>query len=173
MSNPATLYHGSKFKQTELKPGFLHTGVLVKWDKTESNEFLYATTEFNTAAELGFASSLEKIFTMDCFHVDKGHIVIQTPDKITTTQLEQAVVYIYTIECLDKDNWIKNDNEHNGLDTEYKTKCTVRSIKECIKLDVRKWLSNYSVEIKQTEHEVKDGRSKKLTLESRPVYLKW
>lgn len=173
MSNPTVLYHGSRFKQTELKPGFLHTGVLVEWDETESNKFLYATTVFNTAAELGFASSIEKAFNVDRFHVDKGIICIQTPDALKVEQLYNIPVFIYTIRCLDKDCWVKNANEHNGLDTEYKTNRTIHAIEKCEPLDILKWLANYEVRIGRKIVKTANGRGKELVTESLPVYLKW
>lgn len=173
MSNPTVLYHGSRFKQTELKPGFLHTGVLVEWDETESNKFLYATSVYNTAMELGFASSIEKAFDVDHFHVDKGIISIQTPDDLKIEQLYNLPVFIYTLQCLDGDCWMKNANEHNGLDTEYKTNRTIRAIEKCEALDIRKWLTNYEVRIERQIAKSANGRGKELVTESIPVYLKW
>jgi len=155
-------------------PGFLRSGVLVEWDKTESNRFLYATSVLNTAWELGFASSIEKAFDIERFHVHQGKILIQTQEPITVEDLEKVPVYLYTIHYQDKDGWVKNFNEHNGLDTEYKTKQTIRAIESCVKLDVRKWICNYDVTIEEVLPDIKVGKSKQVTLEShRPVYLKW
>lgn len=174
MPTPTLLYHGSRFKQDELKPGFLHTGVLVEWDKTESNKFLYATSVLSTAWELGFASSIEKEFDIDRFHVHKGKIAIQTPESIKIEDLEKIEVYLYTIHYRDEDGWTKNFNEHNNIDTEYKTKQTIRSIESCTKLDVRKWLCNYDVTIEKNLPKIEEGKNKQVVLESNiPIYLKW
>lgn len=171
---PNVLYHGSRFKQTELMPGFLRSGVLVEWDKTESNHFLYATSVRNTAVELGFASSLEKMFDIERFHVHEGTILIQTQEEIDINSLGTVLVYLYTINCFETDGWVKNFNEHNGLDTEYKTKQTVRNINKCEKIDVRNWLSNYDVTIEIELPDIKIGKSKQVSLESAPpIYLNW
>jgi len=52
------LFHGSGFDQSELMPGFYRSGNLVKWDETESNMFLYTTTEREVAIGQGFASTV-------------------------------------------------------------------------------------------------------------------
>lgn len=174
MSNtPHLLYHGSRFEQPELMPGFLRSGELVKWDETESNEYLYTTTDKNTAYELGFASSLEKEFDIDRFHVHKGVIIIQTQERITDKMLEQLPVFIYTIPFLREDCWHKNSNDHNGLDTEYKTKNTIDNIHSCEQLDVKKWLCNFEVKIGKNFPLMKDGRSKVAVEALQPAYLKW
>jgi hypothetical protein len=114
---PPFLYHGSRFKQPELMPGFLRSGKLVRWDNTESNKFLYATTEKSLAIELGFASSIEKQFKIDRFEVEHGKMHIQTADYMTIKDLEKVPVFIYTIEYEREDGWMKNRNDHNGIDT--------------------------------------------------------
>lgn len=149
---PPVLYHGSRFKQNELQPGFNHTKKIVTWDKTESNAFLYATSVRNTAIELGFASSLEKIFNITYFRVQDGEIIIECDVPFTLKDLAIVPVFLYKIDCKDADGWVKNNNEHNGLTTEYKTQKTVRSILLTEKIDVCQWLSSYKVNVRRTKH---------------------
>lgn len=157
---PKLLYHGSLYEQTELKPGFRHTGKVVSWDKTESNMFLYATSIKDTAIELGFASAIEKLFDVEHFRSQGSVISIESDKPLTLEALSKVTVYLYTIRCLDKDGWLKNDNKHNGLTTEYKTDRTIMAIDSLIKVDITEWLKNYTVEVR------KKNQSKSVALEA-------
>ena len=54
----------------------MHTGVEVKWDKTESNKWLYATTMMGEAVALGFASVIEKKYRLDRYQFKGDTITI-------------------------------------------------------------------------------------------------
>lgn len=159
---PKLLYHGSLYEQTELKPGFRHTGKVVSWDKTESNMFLYTTSEKNTAIELGFASAIEKLFDVEHFRCTGSEISIESDKPLTLEALAQVTVYLYTIRCLEKDGWLKNDNRHNGMTTEYKTDRTIMAIDSCEKVDIASWLKGYTVLLR------KKNQSKGVALEELP-----
>ena len=169
---PKKLYHGSAYHQTELMPGFNRTGRLVEWDKTENNKFLYATTDEYSAIELGFASSIEKKFTLNRFKSAAKALLIETPDKsLTVAELNKLDVFLYTITVNEEDGWVKNSNRHNGILTEFKTGRTITSIDNCKKIDVKTWLSDFDVRVKYvgTTHERLSEMSKKTA----PNYLRW
>lgn len=148
-TTPEFLYHGSLFKQAELMPGFKRTNKITRWDKTESNIFLYASSVENTAIELGFASAIEKLFAVSHFHSQNGKIEIETNDTVTRDELTNVVVYLYKIRFNPKEGWLKNDNKHNGLTTEYKTPLDVYDIVSCEQVDIAKWLKNFQVFIRK------------------------
>lgn len=139
------LYHGSMYNQKELMPGFKRSGVEVKWDKTESNHFLYATTERSIAENLGFASAIEKKFHLKSFHCKGDTLVAESDLNLTMEDLASLEVHIYTIEIKPDDNWVKNNNEHNRMDSEYKTKNTIENIEKTEPLNIVEWLKNKKV----------------------------
>ncbi|UXD83715.1 hypothetical protein NP274_00315 [Pseudomonas phage Koomba boorn-mokiny kep-wari Wadjak 2] len=49
------------------------------------------------------------------------------------------VVYVYTIPFRDSDKWIKNNNPHNSIDTEWITKNTIHDV-TVRKLDIGEFL---------------------------------
>jgi hypothetical protein len=149
---PPLLFHGSRFKQNELQPGFNHTRKIVQWDKTESNVFLYATSVRETAIELGFASSLEKIFEIDLFRVQGKEILIECNAELSMRDLATVPVYLYQLKCKEEDGWVKNDNETNGITTEYKTQRRITEIDLCEKVNIAEWLKQYKVSVRRTKH---------------------
>lgn len=144
---PKTLYHGSSFLETDyLLPGFYHSKKLIRWDETESNLYLYATTDKEEAVMLGFASAIEKKFKLNHFKRTETEIIIETPSKISVKDLDDLDVYVYKITPKEKDTWVKNKNERNGLDSEWKT---VRKIKfsDQEKVAVGSWLKSLKQKI--------------------------
>jgi hypothetical protein len=144
------LYHGSGYKQTELKPGIMHTGVLVEWDKTESNEWLYATELMEEAIAQGVASTLEKTYNLSRYRSSGNEIIMIFDGAVPTRAiLDSLEVYLYKLDWA-KDMWVSVNNLHNGMVNEYKTKQVVKSgfIDSCEAVDVKKWLSRKKVTIK-------------------------
>lgn len=123
---PTQLFHGSMYEQNELMPGFKRSGKEVEWDGVESNRYLYATTDRETAISQGFASSLEKLFPMERFRTegDDIHVYIKGAPP-SNEQLKKITVYLYTLKDLPHDLWRKNNNKVNGLDTEWVTQNTI------------------------------------------------
>lgn len=151
MNLPSHLYHGSAYLHTELKPGFLHSGIEVQWDVNESNRFLYATTDKNTAIELGFASSIEKAFNLHAFQSKDNDIKIVLDEVKSLPRLEDLFhlpVYLYTLRPRSLDHWVPNHNAHNGLTTEWKTQATIRTFLSREQVDVKAWC----VEQRKTLH---------------------
>lgn len=122
-NTPTQLYHGSMFKQKELKPGYLHTGIKVQWDGVESNEFLYAITDRAQAIDMAFASYLDKNFAIDHFQTRDNQVIVTLSGQTlpTSEDFKGQKLYIYTLEFRLSDGWIKNDNYMNGMVGEYKT----------------------------------------------------
>lgn len=144
METPKVLYHGSLYKQDELKPGIKHTGELTVWDGVESNQNLYATTDKRAAALLGIGSGAEKTFNSDRFRETDGDIWLFVKSQIDIDQFLDMVIYRYTIPFRPTDGWTKNDNPYNDIDTEWITQKTIRGVK-CEQLDIREVMKGRKV----------------------------
>lgn len=147
------LYHGSKFQQTELKPGLQHSGELTEWDKTESNAYLYATNDREEAIRQGIASTIEKEFDTSRFHITSTHFDVfylkDAQRKPTADAIEKLVIYLYTINRSEHDGWHPVDNPHNGLKgKEFKTTRTMKQqIASCETIVVKDWLEHHHVHL--------------------------
>lgn len=146
---PPLLFHGSMFKQDELKPGFQHTGKVVKWDKTESNEWLYVSSDPTEATLLGIASALEKTHGTHGYRYDENLRELTIRHAKPELRIEDVYmldVYLYRIFGDAKDGWFLNYNLQNGIRTEYKTQATIKdNVLECRKIDVETFLSGWTV----------------------------
>lgn len=166
------LFHGSMFLNDDgyLMPGYLRSGTLVKWDKTESNEWLYVILDQKQAETLGVASAIEKVFATKRFtEMESGEIKIECysdGDSLSKEDLLNLDVYIYEIEHKLKDEWIYVNNEHNGIDDELKTKNKVR-FKSYYKLDIAKWIKDRKVTI--TRSDVKSNSMESASDKYKPV----
>ena len=149
INNKPFLYHGSGYLHNELKPGFKHSGKIIRWDVTESNKWLYASTELEVVKQLGFSSAVAQRWNLKEFHSDKKSLSFIFPPgvEVSLEEIYELDVYIYTIIPSTEDNWIKNTNEHNHLDSEWKTTNTVKNIKSIEKLDIKNWLKKYKIDI--------------------------
>lgn len=143
-SVPTTLYHASAFKHDSLVSGFKRTGELVQWDNTESNKWLYATSDRAQAINQGFASLLEKMYLLDRYQSNGSEIkaTFSNGQKPNIADLKNKKIYLYTISSVG-DGWIKNSNEFNGLDDEYKTEQVINKSRFSVEeVDVGQWLSD-------------------------------
>lgn len=132
---PEILYHGSHYKQEELKPGYLHSGKIEKWDKCESNEFLYTTTDRIAAMFLGFASAVGKVYGSSSFTYNKDSCKISIHKDVSENKLMTIEAYLYEITPEDTDHWILNMNPFNKIVDEYKTSSTITGISNVEKID--------------------------------------
>lgn len=148
---PAVLWHGSAYATDILKPGFLWSKKHVEWDSGESNHYLYATTERESAIALGFGSAIEKRHLLDRFQVDEKTktLVIFSPRKLTHYDLEQLQVWLYELHPQNSEQWVYNHNQTNKIDTEYKTHRIVPFARR-EQIDLKIWLGQWDVEIKRT-----------------------
>lgn len=151
------LYHGSAFLQDKLSPGILHSGVLVKWDRTESNKWLYTSSCIETATVLGLASAVEKKFDLVSFSNSGDCLRFQFDENkvVTKEDISSLVVYLYKIKYSVNDQWVKVNNLHNGIDNEYKTQQVV---------------SYESVQQLNTD-KILEG--KQIVINNKPVYSSW
>lgn len=139
------LYHASGYKQDELMPGYRRSGKLTQWDKTESNVYLYTTTDREEAISQAFASMLEKNFDVVHYGTKDTTIRAKMRRRSLPTKAELAAIpiYLYTIKYDEKDGWRKVNNKHNGLDTEYKTDQQIdANIIKRETIDTAKWLED-------------------------------
>lgn len=154
---PPYLYHSSAYKQDQLKPGFQHSGVLVKWDKTEDNTWLYAADKKDEAIMLGISSAIEKKWDLSRYKYDAKtrRLDIEVCDQtITKADIEKLSVYIYTLRPESSDGWVENFNPVNGLKGEYKTQGKIdKNILRCEHVDVQAALRGYSINIKKVAGE--------------------
>lgn len=146
METPKTLYHGSLYKQNELKPGIYHTGELTVWDGVESNQNLYATTDARSAALLGIGSAAEKTFNTDRFIELNGDIYLYTKNPIDLDKFLGMVIYRYSIIFRPQDGWTKNNNPYNNIKTEWITQKTIRNV-TCKQLDIRAIMRGHKVTV--------------------------
>jgi len=146
---PNYLYHGSAFKQGELMPGFQRSGEIVRWDKCESNEWLYASDDKDAAVMLGISSAIEKKFKLNRYKFTGRRIEIESNEPLTLADVHSLQVFLYTIKPDVKDGWMANYNPVNGLSGEYKTQGEVsKNIVRCMPVDIKQALHGYSVQIK-------------------------
>lgn len=136
------LYHGSMYHTKLLRPGFDFSKVLVEWDETENNTFLYAVPDKEQALLLGFFSGAEKLFGVVSCHYNKKSIELGFENKVV--ELKTFNVYLYTCN-LNKD-WSKVDNKVNSLKNEFKTQKRITPVK-IEKVDILSWLdeNNFSL----------------------------
>jgi hypothetical protein len=145
------LYHGSGFDQDELMPGFLRSGKLVQWDQTESNEWLYTTTDKQEAISQAFASMIEKTYESMGYATHGNRIEIQFPKEVAPSveELKKLQLFLYTIRLEDEDGWVKNNNEHNQIKTEWKTQSIIdRNIIHKEQIDLAGWLANKQLDLR-------------------------
>lgn len=135
------LYHGSMYKQPELMPGFKRTGVLQEFDTTETNEWLYASTNLDESLRQGLYSLLGQHFAVQRISSAGKRILIDIRSDQKGQELENYTefkrnargwfsdfkIHLYALEMLDKDNWLRNINPHNHLRTEWKTQSTIKA----------------------------------------------
>lgn len=143
------LYHGSGYNQPELKPGFLHSGEVVKWDHTESNEWLYATTMMEEAIAQGFASVVEKHYRLARYKSHGSEIVIVCDGPLPRKEdLMKLDVFLYKIDWA-VEMWQRVDNLHNGMNNEFKTKHIIPAtmIDSTTRIDLKHWLGKKTVSI--------------------------
>ena len=140
---PSKLFHGSAYNDRVLKPGFEHTGIEVHWDETESNRFLYATTDKESAIGLGWASSIEKSFELDRFQIEGDTLTIQLSPKhqsVTLRELLECPVFLYTFKPKAEEHWELVGNKVNNFHVEYKTKTTIKITTTVVRVNLRAWL---------------------------------
>lgn len=148
------LYHGSMYEQNELMPGFRRSGELTSWDGTESNLYLYVSSNMNEAILLGIASAAEKVFKTTASHIseaDRRFEITVDGDKLPTVEDVYGLkVFVYTLAYRDEDKWVKNNNSQNNITTEYKTQETIKSaIISRQVVNVRSVLKDFKVIIKK------------------------
>jgi len=126
---PKILFHGSTFLSKTLMNSYDITGELRKWDETESNRFLYATTDKDEAVRQAIYSSLERIHGATRFKTEadeSGVLFVTVTGPLTQSQLEQAVaqtsVYLYQITTNKFHDWKLVNNLVNSLQDEWKTR---------------------------------------------------
>lgn len=140
---PSKLYHGTGFNDLVLKPGYEHTGKEIKWDETESNRYLYATTDKESAIGLGWASSIEKSFELDRFKIEGDILVIELSSKhrqVGLKELLECPVFLHEFKPKSTDHWELVGNAVNNFQSEYKTNETIRMTKAPTRIDIRKWV---------------------------------
>lgn len=149
VGRPDRLYHGSAYKQDELKPGYQHTKKVTIWDKYESNVYLYASDDREAAMLLGISSAIEKRYELSRTKIDHSTKTLKLEFASVPASRDDIFnleVYLYTIKY-EPGIWIKNNNPFNNIDGEYKTKETITDIIYRQRLDVREVLNGWSISI--------------------------
>jgi len=116
------LYHGSRYKNNILKPGFNYSNKEINWDSTESNKNLYVTENKESAILMGIAGLLEKNNTLKEFSISDKIITIEFyPNESKVSIDKNDEIYLYTIKPLPNQKWIKVNNKNNKDFSEFKT----------------------------------------------------
>jgi hypothetical protein len=155
------LYHASGYKQEELMPGFKRSGKHVKWDVTESNDWLYATIDRAEAISMAFAAGVEKKAKVARYKTAGKNIdvTLRSGHAPSHGDLHEIEIYLYTIHYDPKDGWIPVNNNHNGLIGEYKTRQTIeKNIESRVQIDVADFLKNKQLNF---------------SMESMPAWANW
>ncbi|MFO5452875.1 hypothetical protein ACLBO7_30420, partial [Klebsiella pneumoniae] len=74
--------------------------------------------------DLSVLIAMAKLFDSDRYATVDRDITIYCQNNIDKSDILKMVVYVYTIPFRDSDKWIKNNNPHNSIDTEWITKDT-------------------------------------------------
>lgn len=171
------LYHGSGYLHEELMPGFLRSGVLEQWDKTESNQYLYASTSKEVATDMGFASTIDKHYDLQRYRSDGRSLTVVLRDKTLPTMDDLAALplFVYQISHSVKDGWVKNANTHNHLVNEYKTDQIVPAERvKVLAFSLSQWLKSKRVAIIRPKQMVAAMEDRKVfILPYKPSYLDW
>lgn len=118
------LYHGSNFNQKEIKPSYQHTGELEEWDDTESNEWLYATTDKELSGLMAIASYMGRHYLVNRFSTGDRSIEIEFEKgedlSKANKELYNIPIVIYELQLDDK--WELVNNSNNQDVPEYKSK---------------------------------------------------
>lgn len=122
---------------------------------------------------LGFASSIEKAYHLPEYHTDGNKIRILSKDTLSLASLYNLDVYIYTIEHTDDDEWVKNDNAANKLDSEWKTTKTITKFLKLEKLDVKEWLKDKEVTIEKVADTDDKVAEEKFKENKPPAFSRW
>jgi hypothetical protein len=150
---PMFLYHSSGFLTDTLRPGVFYTGEIVRWDKVESNEYLYATPFMDKCINLGIASAVEKKYLLNEFHTSENEMVLEfVLDKesllMNYRQLILLPVYLYKIQPTAADNWEPVVNESTDPGSEWKTKNAITKFIKKERVKVKQWLDERTVIIR-------------------------
>ena len=158
------LFHGSRFRQTELMPGFQRSGEMVRWDQTESNLWLYATSNQDEAVRQGLFAIFANAFDVKRCTSAAGQLVIELYPQLATFGMEawlrQQSLFLYQLHAEDGGVWVKNDNAHNKLVTEWKTQATVKPESVDV-IDIEAWLAKRNLKIEL------------VCPKQKPVWLTW
>jgi hypothetical protein len=125
------LYHGSLYETQLLRPSFEITGELIKWDYTESNRYLYSSTDRETARIQVVFQFLEKSLDITRVRSTESDIYVECTNSDEEFNRIRKIIrkefgFIYEITCRKSDGWIEVNNQNNGLTGEYKTTSSVR-----------------------------------------------
>lgn len=138
------LYHASSYDADVLMPGIYLAGELIKWDETESNEYLYACLDQQEAIAQGFFSGFSKVTYVKEIHSHDNTVTVvcQDPRKLMR-YAGQLIVYLYAISG--NHEWIAVDNKHNGMKGEYKTKSKVSTFLYKQSISYAEWSRNKKI----------------------------
>lgn len=179
------LFHSSAYLHEELRPGFYYTQQEKRWDKFETNHFLYASSVKEDAVDQGFASAMEQRCQIDQYRsTSDGEILIRLNNlyPVSVSEIETIDIYLYRIRFMSQDGWMKNNNPNNNLSTEWKTNHVVPKvhIEKTITIPIGRILAPLIIEMDSVEIRFQKVQLDKMGLEAldpemsvAPFYKKW
>lgn len=149
---PPLLFHGSRYLTNVLKPGIEYTGKEVRWDKTESNRWLYATTNQSDAISFAVMSILEHLGFGGGYHFHDNVLTIEEkePKDGYLSLFKEQPTYLYTITDPKAHGFFKVGNEFNGYTEEWKTTKNV-VVDEPLLVRVAEWAKKERILFKQAD----------------------
>lgn len=152
-SLPMYLYHASGFLTDTLRPGIFYTGEIQRWDKTESNEYLYATPFRDMCINLGISSAVDKKYMLNEYHTSENEMVVEfVLDKdsllMNYRQLVLLPVFLYKMKPTIADRWEPVINESSTPGSEWKTKNNITKFVKKERVNVKQWLDERTVIIR-------------------------
>jgi hypothetical protein len=146
---PARIWHGSAYRQDQLRPGILHHGnprfwntpKQKRWGWGESNYYLYASTRMEVAEHYAATRALENSpwKLRHAFQGDLG-LVLEFTKPVEIAQLGALEAYVYGLDPQMPHCWSRNQHLGKQFDpTEYRTRRAV-PYTQMYQLDLEDWL---------------------------------
>lgn len=166
---PKLLFHGSRYLTDVLKPGIVYTGKEVRWDMTESNRWLYATTNHSDAISFAVMSILEHLGFGGAYHFHNNILSIEEeePKDGYLSLLKNQTAYLYTIADPKAHGFFKVGNKFNGYTEEWKTTENV-PVDEPLLISITEWAKKERILFEQVDPNTKRSTKKKAS-----EHLQW
>lgn len=147
MNVPLTLYYASHQKLDRISPGFIASQEVNETIKGRTNEWIYATTDPNTAIVEALEFAIRERWKVESFKVDDMEISVDLKvhsGPMTQHTVQGMIVLLYTINVRNQRIW--ESIEENG-ELFWRTRSAVDSIRGRRLISMYDWLLDRSLRI--------------------------